>query len=968
MGIKATRKSFRYSILCLMFLLYTLKIDAHINNVGTPFINNYSRLDYNASQQNWMIDQGMDGRMYFANNDGLLEFDGLNWNLNFLPNEILVRSVFVSNDGKIYVGGFNEFGYFEPDSIGRLIYHSLLNLLEPEDRNFDEIWRIHNTPDGIVFQSFTQLIIVNKEEASVIKAPGEFHLSYFVNGQLYVVDLKRGIYRYSMGSFFPLLGTEFLTGTEVWTILPFGNKLLLATEGKGLFIYDGNQLVEWTNSAAEFLKVSQVYSAIRLDEDFLAFGTIHNGLLICTNEGRTIQKIDRIKGLQNNTILSLSKDLAGNLWLGTDNGIEYIEINSPLSTLSYEHGISAGYTAKKFKDILYLGTNQGVFFKKWEAFLSTDKNEKFKLIEATGGQVWTLEIIDDQLFCGNNNGTFILNGTEAEQISDIPGGWAYLKLPKYENKVIGGTYSGLVLFEKVGNTWSFAGKIKGFNESSRLLEVDVDGSLWMSHGFKGVYHLSLNEKLDSVKQVDFYNSSNGFQSDFGINVTRLNDEIYFNSSDGLYQYNAESDSFKRSKFLNEFQWNSLSKICEDQHGNIWYLANEDIGVLRKLEDGTFTKISLPFKRIKGNLIGGFEFVYPIDEENVLFGASHGFIHYNPNKYKDYQLPFTTFINNVSHFNLDSTVYSGHSSISNEYIPKLEFRNNALHFSFSANDFENPDKTEFSTFLEGYDEDWLGWEVRYSREFTNLYEGDYTFYVKARNIYGVETEAAVYKFQINPPWERTIVAFLIYAIFCLIIIAIILYLFKRKIERSKGQEKIRQQEKFKEREEKLQLETVEAEKEIIRLRNEKLREQMISKDKELANSTLDMIHKNKLLTRIKNDLKKISSSTMDDESKNNIQTLSKKINRELDTEKQWEVFETHFENVHEAFLTRLKTQYPDLSPRELKLCAYLRMNISSKEIAVLMNISTRGVEISRYRLRKKLSLNRNENLTDFILTF
>ncbi len=194
------------------------------------------------------------------------------------------------------------------------------------------------------------------------------------------------------------------------------------------------------------------------------------------------------------------------------------------------------------------------------------------------------------------------------------------------------------------------------------------------------------------------------------------------------------------------------------------------------------------------------------------------------------------------------------------------------------------------------------------------------------------------------------------------------LFKRKIERSKRQEKKRQQGKFREREEKLQFETLEAEKEIIRLRNEKLREQMVMKDKELANSTLDMIQKNKLLTKIKNDLKKISSPTMDQESKNNIHILSKKINRELDTEKQWEVFETHFENVHEAFLKRLKTQFPDLSPRELKLCAYLRMNISSKEIAVLMNISTRGVEISRYRLRKKLSLIRNENLTDFILTF
>ncbi len=681
-----------------------------------------------------------------------------------------------------------------------------------------------------------------------------------------------------------------------------------------------------------------------------------------------MQKIDRITGLQNNTILCLKKDLVGNLWLGADNGIVYIEINSSLSKLSYAQGISAGYTAKRFNDILYLGTNQGVFYKKWEAFLSTKIDEKFELIETTRGQVWTLDIIDDQLFCGNNNGTFIINGTEAIQISDVPGGWTYLKLPEYKNKIVGGTYSGLILLQKIGNSWSEAKKIKGFNESSRLLEVDADGTIWMSHGFKGVFHIFLNEELDSVNRVDFYNSANGFQTDFGINVTKLNNEIYFTSSGNIYQYNQKTDYFEKSTFLNPYQLKDFSKLKQDEKGNIWYLANQELGVLRKQEDGAFTNISLPFKQIKGNLIGGFEFVYPIDERNVLFGASHGFIHYNPNQFKDYQLLFSAYINKVSLFNPDSIIYSGHISTSNIIIPALEFRNNALYFSFSANDFENPDKTEFSTFLEGYDDKWTGWEVRRHREFTNLSEGDYTFYIKARNIYGVETEAAFYKFEVNPPWERTLIAYIVYSIFGLLFIGLLLYLFKRKIERSKREEEKRQQKIFREKEEKLERDTLEAEKEIIRLRNEKLREQMVIKDKELANSTLDMIHKNKLLTKIKNDLKKISSPTMDEESKNNIHSLSKKINKELDTEKQWEVFETHFENVHEAFLKRLKIKYPDLSPRELKLCAYLRMNISSKEIAVLMNISTRGVEISRYRLRKKFALNRNDNLTDFILSF
>ncbi|MCB0806968.1 MAG: hypothetical protein KDC05_14315 [Bacteroidales bacterium] len=951
-----------------IFLLYSSN-QAQENNIGTPFIKNYTRTDFQAGQQNWQIDQGTRGRIYFANNDGLLEFDGNNWTIHRLPDGIVVRSLFIAPAGKIYVGGYNEFGYFEPDSLGKLVYHSLNNLLKPEDRNFDEIWRIHHTPDGLIFQSYTQIIIINKNEAKVIKAPGHFHFSFNVNGQLYVVDLEKGILRYSMGNFFPLIGTEKLRGKEIWTMLPIGNNILFATAESGIYMYDGNQLKEWKNPAAHFLQKNRIFCGLTLDENHYVFGTVLNGLLVCTKDGIMVQNINRLKGLQNNTILCLSVDGTGNLWVGTDNGIDYAEINSPLSVLSWADGLSAGYTAKLFENVLYLGTNQGVFFKNWGDFLSFSSNEKFRLIENTQGQVWTLQKIDNKLFCGTHSGSYLISNDEARKISDIPGVWTFKKVVGRNDMIIGGTYSGLILYKKEGTTWKFSHKIKGFNESSRRIEFDSDGSIWMSHGFKGVYHISLNHELDSVSRVDFYNTASGFKNDIGINVIRIKNKIYFSAADGLYLYNNSTDTFEKTKFINDLKnWQSLAFLEEDQEGNIWYFDRGETGVLRLREDGGYTDINLPFKQLRGNLIGGFEFVYPVNEKHVLFGASDGFIHYNPEKYKNYQLPFQVYMNKVSLLNPDSVIFSGHFSTQQPFSPSIHFRNNSIYFSFSSNDYENPGKTEYATFLEGYDSDWTSWEPRNTREFTNLHEGSYTFHIKARNIYGTETEPLSYHFNIIPPWERTPIAYVGYIILLLVAVGIIILMIRRKIERSKQNEVKLQQEKFREREDKLQRETLEAEKEIIRLRNEKLREQMIMKDKELANSTLETIQKNKLLNKIKNDLKKMTPATIDSDLKNQIHSLTKKINKELDTEKQWEAFETHFENVHEAFLKRLKENYPDLSPRELKLCAYLRLNISSKEIAALMNISTRGVEISRYRLRKKLNLQRNENLTDFILTF
>ena len=273
---------------------------------------------------------------------------------------------------------------------------------------------------------------------------------------------------------------------------------------------------------------------------------------------------------------------------------------------------------------------------------------------------------------------------------------------------------------------------------------------------------------------------------------------------------------------------------------------------------------------------------------------------------------------------------------------------------------------FSTRLDGYELAWTEWQSRSSREFTNLEEGDYIFSVKAKNIYGTITEPVSIGFRVLPPFRRTIAAYVIYVLIFLGSVVLFVWWIKKRFERSRLRSQQQQEELFRKKEEILHREALEAEKQLIRMRNDNLKEEMVKKDKELANATLQMLQKNKTMINIKNELNKIAGS-FDTQQKYQVQYLFRKINREIDNENQWKVFETHFENVHEAFLTRIKSAYPNLTPRELKLCAYLRMNISSKEISVLMNISTRGVEISRYRLRKKFNLERDENLTDFILS-
>jgi len=491
----------------------------------------------------------------------------------------------------------------------------------------------------------------------------------------------------------------------------------------------------------------------------------------------------------------------------------------------------------------------------------------------------------------------------------------------------------------------------------------------MTHVYKGVYYIKLNERYDSVTAVKFYDSNNGFKTNYGINAVKLNEQIVFLTPDGIYEYNGISDSMIPSSYFNKlFSYKIIDQVIENKTGDIWYFSDNSVAVKRIQEDGTYNEISHPFKSVDGSFIGQFQFVYSIDRNHILIGYENGFIHYDPNQITDYQRQFKVFLNQVKLSRTDSVLFSGHLFSNTKNYPVLKYKENNIHFFFSAVGYDNPERNKYSTFLEGYDTKWSSWENSLDREFTNLKEGEYSFYIKAKNIYESETEPLIFSFTIQPPWFRTNLAFVMYIFFIIVFIIFVVIFIHKRLEFVKKREEKLQRQKFIERERELQKEALIAEKEVIKLRNDSLRQEIKTKNKELADSTMQKIQKNKFLINLKSDLNKISSDSGDSFMKNKVKKIIRKIDSDINNEDNWKVFESHFSNVHEEFLTRLKNEFPKISPAELRLCACLRMNISTKEIASLLNISVRGVEASRYRLRKTLNIDRKTNLTDFILSF
>ncbi len=962
----------RKFLLFIGLFAWGLQIHAQIEDIGLPFINNYLHEKYNAGTQNWSITQASDGLIYFGNNKGVLEFDGTSWNLYSLPNNSIVRSVNWI-DGKLYTGGYNEFGYFAADENGIFTYYSLSDKLAESDQTFDDIWRIFSTEYGIVFQSFLKIYIFKDDEISVVAPKSRFGFSYLSNNNLFVIDRDFGLgLLNSKGTFTVYRDTEFFKENEITFIIDIdSNDYLVGTTSNGIFHFNGTELSPLKADISERLQKEQIYSGLRLNNQQIAIGTIQNGVYIINFQGEVIQHFNRYRGLQNNTILSMYQDKDENLWLGLDNGIDALELSSPIRSLDYFYGIGTSYASIAHNGMLYIGTNQGLFAKPTSEIAkeSLDHTE-FQSVEGVVGQVWSLGEFKGKLICGNNLGTFVVDGFSSQQISTTMGGWNYLKVPGTDDRLIGGTYTGLEIYgysSGLRNGWEKLDDIKNFDESCKEILFDENKDLWITHAYKGIFRLKLSDDLRSVDSVSIYKQSNGLPS-LPYSVSKIRGELRIATGNGLYFYDSKLDSFLLDKEYDQLLNNEpgLTKVREDYWGDLWYFTTSHMGVLRKQEDGSYLKITKPFKRIQNKFLGSSnENVYVLDRNNVFIGGERGIFYYKQNKQKKYDADFRTYIWKVELNGKRQDSVLNFRGVNRENI-EIPYRLNSIVVNFFAPFFEAPGYINYSYKLEGFNNNWSPWESRNIKEYTNLREGDYEFLVKANNIYDNISDVASLKFTITPPVYRTTAAYVLYSILTILITAFIIVMVERRIRRARAKEQMIHRKEMLEKEEKYREGVKLSNREIERLKNEQLVIEMRHKDMELANSTMYLVRKNKFLNQVKGEIFDLIGNLSSESNKQALRKIVQRIDRDIKSKQHWKVFDKYFDEVHEDFLSRLKERHPDLTPKELRLCSYLKMNISTKEIAPLMNISVRGVEISRYRLRKKLNIDQGVNLTEYIL--
>lgn len=951
-------KSYFYTT---FFILFTISLFSQVKNIGLPDVRNYKRNEYKGGTQNWNIGQDKNGNLYFANNNGLLQFDGSSWKKYPLPNLTSVRCLKIDNSGKIFVGGYNEFGFFQPDTKGKLKYTSLAKKVDKNKiKIIDFIWKIHSLDDQIIFQSFARAYIFKDNKLTILKAPKRFQFSFIVNNRLYFQDIEQGILEYKNGKLYALPNTKSLNNTEVWAMYSIGkDKTLIVTLEKGLFIYENNTVTPWNTEANNFVKKNNSLGASLINNKFIVLNSVLDGIIICDFNGKIIQHINRKKGLQNNTVLTSFIDNKNNLWLGLDNGIAYVNQSSPFTYFGFSYDISTVYASVIHQGNLYVATNQGVFYHAWN---NSFKEDVFKLVEGTTAQSWNVQTIDNELICANNRGALVINGGKVTRVIDSKGYFGFKKIPNHPGFFIGSNYDGFAIFQKTAAGLTFKNQILGFDKSSNSFELD-QSYLWLKKD-ESIYRMTLSDDLSrfsSIKKIDRltpkYNNIGSLQ--------QIDGKIYFQTHNHFFRYSTEQVLFYEDKHLSDLFKNIpvINALSEDSQSNLWYAFDESIGVLMK-DKGKYNNIVAPFSNLTGNLVSNYLSVNTIDSRNIFIGLTDGLAHYDPELLNNFTTKPKAFVRSFS-FPGD-TIVLGNNQNKTENI-RVPYSSNHVRFTFSSPTYENLENVQFSYQLEPFDEKWSNWSTISIKEYTNLREGDYTMKVKVRNSYGIQSEPSTISFTISPPWYRHFLAFMLYFILLIITIYFISNRIKMKIRKNKYYETIEQRRLYLEKESKIRQEQYDLEKEIEKLKNDKLQIKILAKDKELVNNSLQVVKKNKILNGIIHKLKEIDIDALDDSTKFQVSKLNKSIVKEVNTDKSWKDLEKHIKNVHFEFLKRLKEKYPTISPRELDLSTYLLMNMSTKEIAEIMNISGGGVELARYRLRKKLGLNKKENLIGFLMS-
>ncbi len=765
-------KKIIFLIICF-FSISAVTSAQNYSESGSQIITNYSPKDYKALQSNWAIAQAKNGIMYFGNDFGLLEFDGASWNLYQVPNKSTIRSLAYSEDGKLYAGAVGELGYFSADSLGKLKFHSLMKYLPNERRNFSDVWQTFVVNEKVYYNTSNYLLIWNiqKKEFSIIKAAGDFHIVFEINGTIYAREWGKGLEILNSDSLVVVKGSEQFANERIYVMLPFPGKegiMLIVTRNMGMFKYDGNNFIPFKTEADQFIKDNLIYMpGTVLSDGNILLGTINGGAIVIDGNGKLIRRYNSKSGIINVGVLYTLQDSSGAIWLGTTNGISRIDYSSPVNYFDSRNNFSTSANdIIRHKGTIYSAANNGVYY--------LDPNTSdFHLLKNSNNQSWNFIEIGNDLVVGTFDGLFTVDKEKLSPIKKTIGNEFNVNLIKQSTTNPNRYYigaQGLWTMLKGNNGLAGADQILKITDVVSSIVEDNDGRLWCGTGASSVFRITFRKDnkgniILANPLVEHFDKTNGLQSGL-VYITKINGENYFATNDSLYKFDES-----RKRFVSDTSDNIISAlyklsgnkgfnfIQQDGLGRLWLGSQNTLAMGARQYDGSYKWLTSPFKRIVGEQINK---VYSENKDVVWFTSGAGIIKYDFSKKNLINTKYSALVRRVE-IGRDSTIFFG-EMLPDYAAPAVSYKDNSVKFNFSAASYEGKNTNRFKTFLEGFDDVWSSWSNESTKEYTNLPPGKYTFKIISENILGIKSSTGTYSFKILPPWYRTWWAYGGYIIF------------------------------------------------------------------------------------------------------------------------------------------------------------------------------------------------------------
>ncbi|WP_026729381.1 helix-turn-helix and ligand-binding sensor domain-containing protein [Flavobacterium denitrificans] len=909
----------------LLKLVFFFFIASHLQAQELlPFVENYNKSDYQGDNQIWNIVQGKDKAMYFANNHYLLRYDGVVWEKYSLPNKTIIRSILIEGD-RIYSGSYKEFGYWQRKD-GKMRYVSITKKLRLfDEKDNEEIWKIFRFNGSLYFQSFNDVFIYDGKHIKKIKFPFLISYCFVVDQNLYVASVDKGIFKMNGSRITNPKGWNVLKNTVVHAIEKYKGKTYIFTHKRGIFVVEKNGLAVWNHPLNEELKGTGINVAKFIKNNKLVIGTGNKGVYIYDFSSQTFKNIDRNNVLMNNSVLCIGFDKEEDLWLGLDNGIAHVEVNSPISFFYDNSGLLGSvYSVATTNKGYLIASNHGIF---------EFQSGNFKMLPNTQGQGWNITKIGNKYVIGHNDGTFSYENGALTKINNVSGGWNLSK-SIINDTYFQSTYSGVLVYDNASD-FGHSKKFNDFSKPIKYVAQNKRNEIWAADNYRGLYRVLFDDNYKTTK-VENITQQSKIENDFGVKIFEFREEILFLINNVWYTFNSITNKLEENELFNANFRNISDVVAIDE--NHFIVLQEGILYHIYATGNKFVWNMIQEKYYKGKLINENLRIFK-SNNHYLMNLDDGFI--------SLQLSYE----NKQNKGVKLEAYNENLLLPNEGKIKhnTELRINVISGIYGAS---KPN---------------LFYQINGGKNYipisngkivlNNLNSGWHSIVIFKHDGANYD-KVSFFDFKVAQPWYFSFWMILLY----LLIIGAVLFFYykwnklrytqklKLQAEELKHQREILKMELKKENELNIQ----EYEKHILEL-------ELQTKSSEVAGKSLSIAKQSEMIDNIQHildtekDFNKLKSE------------IKKAIKINEVNKHEWEIFETNLNQIHNEFIINLSKKFPNLTPKDIKLCVYLKMNLSSKEIAPMMNISFRGVELHRYRLRKKLNLTQDENLSKFLLT-